>query len=115
MQSVDILSSTQVSLMSSLKANGSTSQWRKIRQRVLDRDQRVCQWCGSEDANTVDHVIERSMGGSDSEDNLVAACSRCNFSRVGKKSMEGGFFSGARTPLTLPVSILPENRSISHD
>lgn len=101
--------------MTSLKGSGSTTQWRKIRQRILDRDGRICHWCGAEDANTVDHVIERSLGGTDHEDNLVTACNRCNFSRIGRRSMNDGFFNSVRTPLTLPVSILPENRSISHD
>ena len=100
--------------MSSLKDNGSTSAWRKIRERILIRDGYTCQWCGSE-ANTVDHVIERSQGGSDHEDNLIAACNRCNYGRVGRKMQNGGFFNTARTPLTLPGGYIPENGSISHD
>lgn len=101
-------------LMSSLKENGSTSAWRKIRERILIRDGYTCQWCGAE-ANTVDHVIERSQGGSDHEDNLIAACNRCNYGRVGRKALNGGFFNTARTPLTLPGGYIPENGSISHD
>lgn len=101
-------------LMSSLKENGSTSEWRKIRARILLRDGYTCQWCGAE-ANTVDHVIERSQGGSDHEDNLIAACNRCNYGRVGRKALNGGFFNTPRTPLTLPGGFIPENGSISHE
>jgi hypothetical protein len=101
-------------LMSSLKQNGSTTAWRKIRAEVLFRDNYTCQWCGA-DANTVDHVIERSQGGTDSMDNLIAACNKCNYGRIGRKAQNGGFFSTAGTPLTLPVSFIPENGSKSHD
>lgn len=98
-------------MTSHLKSAGSTTAWRKLRKRILERDQYICQYCGNE-ADTVDHVIERSKGGTDSLDNLVAACRRCNFGRVGSR---GGFFNSAKTPLTLPVPFTPENRSISHD
>ena len=100
--------------MSMLKSTGSTTAWRKIREAVLIRDGYICQWCG-QDANTVDHVIERSQGGSDSMDNLIAACNRCNYGRVGRKALNGGFFNTPRTPLTLPVPFIPENGSKSHD
>lgn len=106
--------SEELLLMSSLKDNGSTSAWRKIRARILLRDGYTCQWCG-EEANTVDHIIERSQGGSDHEDNLIAACNRCNYGRVGRKALNGGFFNTPKTPLTLPGGFIPENGSISHD
>jgi hypothetical protein len=100
--------------MSALKDNGSTTAWRKIRQRILQRDQNCCYWCGAE-ANTVDHLIERSAGGTDDEQNLVAACAKCNYGRVGSKALRGGFFNNDRTPLTLHGLFIPQNESISHD
>jgi hypothetical protein len=100
--------------MSALKDNGSTTQWRKIRLRILQRDQNCCYWCGGE-ANTVDHLIERSAGGTDDEQNLVAACAKCNYGRVGSKALRGGFFNSTGTPLTLRVPFTPQNGSISHD
>jgi hypothetical protein len=100
--------------MSALKDNGSTTQWRKIRLCILQRDQNCCYWCGGE-ANTVDHLIERSAGGTDDEQNLVAACAKCNYGRVGSKALRGGFFSSTGTPLTLRVPFTPQNGSISHD
>ena len=52
----------------------------------------VCHWCsrrlnmkGSEQTNvdycTVDHLIEKALGGSDEWENLVPACKKCNSSR----------------------------------
>jgi hypothetical protein len=47
MQGVGISSTEELFLMASaLKDNGSTSRWRKIRQRILERDQFTCQICG---------------------------------------------------------------------
>ena len=41
---------------SALRDDGSTALWRKIRSRVLTRDQHTCQRCGME-ATHVDHII----------------------------------------------------------
>jgi len=96
----------------SARANGGTRLWMKIRERILIRDGYCCQYCGSENATTVDHVIPISKGGTDDPENLVAACSRCNYS---KGNRTGQFFGVARTPLTLPFPLFPEQESISHD
>lgn len=93
--------------MSSLKNNGSTSQWRRIRQTVINRDG-CCQMCGSEERLSVDHIVPRTLGGDDNLSNLQVLCSSCN-SRKG-----GRFFESSKTPPTLPGSIYPENASISH-
>lgn len=95
----------------SARANGGTRAWSKIRERILIRDCSLCQYCGS-DATTVDHVIPISKGGTDEPDNLVAACTRCNYS---KGNRMGQFFGQARTPLTLPFPFSPTNESTSHD
>ena len=47
------------------------------RQRILDRDHRLCVYCTYE-ATTVDHIVPYSFGGSDNDINLVACCSLCN-------------------------------------
>jgi 5-methylcytosine-specific restriction endonuclease McrA len=52
-------------------------QWRAIRRAVLVRDRYTCYVCLGR-ANSVDHVIPRSMGGSHHLDNLRACCSKCN-------------------------------------
>jgi len=109
MQGMGISSGKEPLLMSSaLKDNGSTSQWRKIRQRILQRDGHTCQQCGME-GNSVDHIIPRSMNGTDEDWNLQTLCVSCN-------SVKGGrFFNSTPTPLTLPVLNSPKNDSKTHE
>ena len=49
---------------------------------VFLRDRFCCQYCGSRDDLTFDHVIPRSKGGRTTWENVVAACASCN----GRKS-----------------------------
>ena len=52
---------------------------RKITRRaVFARDNWTCQYCGSRQQLTVDHVVPRSKGGGSTWDNIVAACAPCN-------------------------------------
>src|SRR3712207_671196 len=44
---------------------------------VLRRDGRRCVYCGRR-ADTIDHVVPRSRGGTHAWDNCVAACRTCN-------------------------------------
>jgi len=48
------------------------------RRAVFARDRHRCQYCGSDRHLTVDHVVPRSKGGSDTWDNLVTSCAPCN-------------------------------------
>ena len=50
------------------------------------RDEFRCQYCGSRDKLTFDHVVPRAAGGVTSWLNVVAACSPCNL-RKGSKSL----------------------------
>jgi 5-methylcytosine-specific restriction endonuclease McrA len=92
---------------SALTNNGSTSRWRKIRERVLVRDNYTCYYCACE-ATTVDHIVPRRLGGDDSMDNLVAACKKCNYSKGGR------FFESTATPPTPHGLFMPENSHINH-
>jgi 5-methylcytosine-specific restriction endonuclease McrA len=52
---------------------------RKITRRaVFARDGWACQYCGSRQHLTVDHVIPRSKGGGSTWENIVASCAPCN-------------------------------------
>lgn len=42
---------------------------------------RVCHLCGMPGADSIDHIVPRSMGGDNSLDNLAPAHRRCNSSR----------------------------------
>lgn len=56
------------------------------------RDEFTCQYCGSKDDLTFDHVIPRSLGGRTSWDNITAACSPCNLAKGGLTPKQSGMF-----------------------
>ena len=49
---------------------------------VFLRDRFSCQYCGTRDDLTFDHVRPRSRGGMTTWDNVVAACSPCNLRKA---------------------------------
>ncbi|SKD35918.1 HNH endonuclease, putative [Mycobacteroides abscessus subsp. massiliense] len=54
---------------------------KRLRFEVLRRDNHTCRYCGRSAPGvqlTVDHVVPVALGGTDTADNLVAACSDCN-------------------------------------
>jgi 5-methylcytosine-specific restriction endonuclease McrA len=57
--------------------NGSTRQWRKLRDQILARDRYTCPQCGGP-ARHVDHVVSVARGGTDHPGNLDALCASCN-------------------------------------
>ena len=60
------------------------------RRGVLRRDGHRCAYC-AKSANTIDHVQPKSRGGSDTWENLVAACLRCNNKKSDKTLAEMGW------------------------
>ncbi len=48
------------------------------RVNIFRRDEGSCQYCGSKQNLTLDHVIPRSRGGKESWENLTTACQACN-------------------------------------
>jgi 5-methylcytosine-specific restriction endonuclease McrA len=56
---------------------------------VLRRDGRVCAYCAKR-ADTIDHVLPRSRGGSHSWENCVAACRACNSRKADRLLSELG-------------------------
>ena len=51
---------------------------------VFLRDCFSCQYCGSGEELTFDHLLPRSKGGETNWDNVVTACSSCNVKKGGK-------------------------------
>jgi 5-methylcytosine-specific restriction endonuclease McrA len=47
-------------------------------------DKFSCQYCGSREELTFDHLLPRSKGGETNWDNVVTACSTCNVRKGGK-------------------------------
>ncbi len=48
------------------------------RQNIFRRDGNRCQYCGTGEHLTLDHVYPKSKGGKTTWDNLVTACRKCN-------------------------------------
>lgn len=49
------------------------------RKNILRRDSYRCGYCGRGDLRlTIDHIIPKARGGTDSWDNLISACTICN-------------------------------------
>ena len=51
---------------------------------VFLRDKFSCQYCGSKNDLTFDHLLPRSKGGKTDWDNVVTACSSCNVQKGGR-------------------------------
>ena len=63
-----------------------------LRFQVLERDGFTCQYCGRKVPQVeleVDHILPVTAGGSDSLDNLWAACIDCNTGKAGKIISKG--------------------------
>lgn len=59
------------------------------RRGVLVRDQHRCAYCGRR-ATTVDHVVPRSVGGTDSWLNTVASCAEDNHRKADRTPEQAG-------------------------
>lgn len=60
------------------------------RKNILKRDRHRCQYCGSVQDLTIDHILPRSRGGEDSWENLVTACNHCNNKKGNRTPKEAG-------------------------
>ncbi len=83
------------------------------KRNVLRRDNGTCQYCGRRQTDmTTDHILPRSVGGADSWENLVCACSDCN-ARKGDRTPSQARMALARPPkkphyFTFSVSAMGE-------
>jgi len=62
------------------------------------RDEFTCQYCGSTEELTFDHVIPRSQGGRTSWTNITAACAPCNLRKGGRTPEEAHMY-----PMRKPI------------
>src|SRR5215471_21573502 len=58
--------------------------WARRKRLILARDKGICGLCGMGGATSVDHIIPRSLGGSEDHVNLQAAHERCNNSKLNR-------------------------------
>lgn len=92
-------------------ARYNSAYYQRVRLEVLNRDAYTCHYCGQE-ANTVDHLIPISKGGTDQAENMVAACNKCNASK--RDRIAPGFFERNGRPPRPVLKIFPENGSTRH-
>jgi len=62
---------------------------------VFLRDRFTCQYCGSREDLTFDHVIPRAKGGQTTWENVATACAPCNMKKGGRTPAQ------ARMPLLI--------------
>lgn len=74
------------------KHSSHGAKWQALRKAVLERDSYQCQHCGAP-ATDADHIIPKSKGGTDSMDNLLASCKRCNSRRRDTMLVRSSFFN----------------------
>lgn len=60
------------------------------RKNVFIRDNRRCQYCGTSENLSIDHVIPSSRGGKSSFLNCVVCCVNCNLHKGNKTLREAG-------------------------
>ena len=71
---------------------------RLSRRSIFARDNYICQYCGIRAKElTVDHVIPKRLGGTESWENLVCCCRKCN-AKKGDKTLDKSGMILARTP-----------------
>lgn len=67
-------------------ARGYDYKWTKTRLRIMERDLHLCQVCLAQGratpATEVDHVIAKSLGGTDDHENLSAICTPCHATKT---------------------------------
>ncbi|MCG3129603.1 MAG: hypothetical protein FLDDKLPJ_00337 [Phycisphaerae bacterium] len=63
------------------------------RRNIFARDENTCQYCGRKFSLrdlSLDHVVPRSRGGSNTWENIVCACLKCNVHKGGRTPEEAG-------------------------
>lgn len=57
----------------------------KVRERILQKYNNKCMWCGATDNLTIDHINPVKLGGDNSDKNLQVLCRSCNSCKGCKK------------------------------
>lgn len=69
--------------------------WYKLRQRILERDNYLCQSCLMQGryvtATDVDHIVPVAHGGTDDESNLQSLCHECHKVKTAKERLRRQF------------------------
>lgn len=79
-----------IRLVTYVRVPRDSARRRITRRAVFARDSWACQYCGSGQHLTVDHVMPRSRGGSSEWENIVTACAPCNRRKGNRTPTEAG-------------------------
>lgn len=75
------------------------------RKNIYLRDNHTCQYCGKVGVNlTIDHVVPKSKRGTDSWENVVVSCMRCN-NRKGDRTPDEAGLKLIGTPYKPPSAL----------
>jgi hypothetical protein len=55
------------------------------RRRIMERDAYRCRHCGDHRRLSIDHIVPRSAGGSNEDDNLQVLCVPCNMKKGARR------------------------------
>ena len=67
---------------------GYGTRWYRLRAYILARDSGLCRVCGRP-ASEVDHIVPKSRGGTDDEDNLQTICTACHAQKTAREGLAG--------------------------
>lgn len=86
------------------------------KRNVLLRDKHVCGYCGARGSDatmTVDHIVPKSQGGTNTWENLTAACSDCNARKKNRTPSQAGMplRRAVRQPTSMPFFVLRKRGS----
>ena len=67
---------------------------KEVKDRVWERDNHCCVWCGNWNALPEAHFIPRSLGGLGIEENILTLCRKCHneYDRTGKRETMQHYF-----------------------
>ena len=83
----------------------NSRRYRAHKERVFQRDGRICRYCGSDENLQIDHIISRKNGGTHDMENLQVLCRDCNLRKSSKD--EGVFLAQTATPPVFSSRISP--------
>lgn len=88
------------------RRKNKSSSWTRRRRSVRQAD-RVCAYCRVGSAETVDHIVPVSRGGSNAWSNLVGCCRQCNELKADRTPKEAGMV------LRLPSRFVRNERAVA--
>lgn len=88
---------------------------RLSRRAILARDGFRCQYCGSTQHLTIDHIIPRSRGGTTSWENVITSCAVCNVRKGACLPSEVGMWPSRKPRPPLPGDFVLASQRVIPD